>query len=106
MVSKSSSIGGSKCFYELFGCKLGFRLGLVVIWRHDAKHLIAPDGSPSGDLPRNGRAPAFRLSLVGDYRIFGDVGHHRIAFKIDLAPMSLRCQRLRGIATSRPPLCF
>jgi hypothetical protein len=55
----------------------GFRLGREVIWRHDAKHRLATD-PPNPRLGENGRAPVPVFSLVGDYRIFGDVGHHGI----------------------------
>jgi hypothetical protein len=45
MVSSLSVIGGSKFSYDLFGCKLRFRLGREVIWRHRAMHRVAPDGT-------------------------------------------------------------
>jgi hypothetical protein len=68
-------IGGSQFSYELFGRKLGFRFGRVVNWRHDATNLIASDHSRAC-LQGNSGAPVTRLSLVGNYRIVGDVGHY------------------------------
>jgi hypothetical protein len=59
---------------ELLGRDQSVGLERVVFRRHDATHLIAPDVS-SAVLPDNGRAPAPRLSLVGDYRKLGDVSH-------------------------------
>jgi hypothetical protein len=75
LASESSEIGGSQFSYELFGRRLGFRFGRVVNWRHDATNLIASDHSracPQG----NSGTPVTRLSLVGNYRIVGDVGHY------------------------------
>jgi hypothetical protein len=62
---------------DFLGCKICVRLGCVVIWRHDTKHRIAPEGHLGGALSGNGRAPAPRLALVGNDRIFGAVGHGR-----------------------------
>jgi hypothetical protein len=70
-----ASLGASKFSYEFFGCDLSFRLGRMVIWRHEATHLIAPDDGPSADLPSNGRAPMPRLSLIGDDRKLRNVSH-------------------------------
>jgi hypothetical protein len=89
MVSESSVIGGSNFSDDLFGCKLRFRLGREVIWRHDAKHRLATD-PPNPRLGENGRAPVPVFSLVGDYRIFGDVGHHGIASENSSPQLSRR----------------
>jgi hypothetical protein len=61
-------------FDQLLGRNPSVSLGRVVLRRHDATHLIAPDVS-SAALPDNGRPPAPRFSLVGDYRKLGDVSH-------------------------------
>src|SRR5229473_5293782 len=74
MVS-DSSIGGSKFPYDLFGCKLCFRLGRVVIWRHRAMHRVAPDGTSSRCLANKGRSPVPRFALVGNNRKLRYVGH-------------------------------
>jgi hypothetical protein len=75
MASESSGIGRSQFSYELFSRKLGFGFGRVVNWRHDATNLIASDHSRAC-LQGNSGAPVTRLSLVGNYRIVGDVGHY------------------------------
>src|SRR6266852_1754679 len=56
---------------QLLGCKLSVRLGRVVIRCHDAAHLVAPDDRSSTALSGNGRPPAPRFALVGDYRKLG-----------------------------------
>jgi hypothetical protein len=48
--STGSIIGGLEFPYELFGCKVGFRFGRAVVWRHDAANVIAPDYDPRGSL--------------------------------------------------------
>lgn len=63
--------------YELFGCKLGLGLGLVVIWRHDTTHL-APDDILRARLGRNGRAPVPWFALIGDYRKLRIASHGRL----------------------------
>ena len=84
-----ASLSASKFSYELFGCDLGFRLGRILIWRHDTTHLVAPDDNPSADLPGNGRAPVPRLSLIGDYRKLRNVSHW-IAPEDRLTPARMR----------------
>jgi hypothetical protein len=69
--SPGSIIRGSKFPYELFGCKVGFRFGRAVVWRHDATNVIAAGYNSRGSLfSSDGCAPAPRLSFIGDYRIF------------------------------------
>src|SRR5450631_919620 len=46
----------------------------------------------------NGRAPVPRFALVGDYRVFGDVGH--VASETDLTPATPRCQSPRRCRAS------
>jgi hypothetical protein len=78
MASESAGIGGSKLSYELFGCKLRFRLGREVIWRHDAKHRIASDGIFGPRLGENGRTPVPRFAQVRDNRKLRDISHDRL----------------------------
>jgi hypothetical protein len=67
--------GASKSAYELLGCKLGFRLGRAIIWRHDATHRVVSVDNHSLYLRDNGRTPVSRFSLVGDYRKLRNVSH-------------------------------
>src|SRR5260370_6595416 len=75
IIDPSKASPSAQFSYELFGCGLSFRIGRIVIWRHDATHLTAPDGNPSADLLGNGRAPVRRLPLIGDYRKLRNVSH-------------------------------
>jgi len=103
---KAASAGGLflKFSDELLGCKLSVRLGRVVVWRHDAAHLIATDDDSSAALSGYGRAPVPRFTLVCDYRKFRDIGHLNCLGRRTLAPDNPRCQRPHGVALGTAPL--
>jgi hypothetical protein len=95
-----------KVFLSGLGCQLGFRLGCEIIRRHDAKHRLATD-TPNQHLPDNGRAPVPVFSLAGDYRIFGDVGHHGIASEDSSPQLSRDVNACVGFPVPRKPRpCF
>src|SRR5260370_20166822 len=60
---------------NLFGCKLGVRLGHRIIRRHKAGSRPALDEKPGMRIRGYSRAPVPRSALVGDNRILRYVGH-------------------------------
>src|SRR3984893_9908997 len=60
---------------NLFGFKLGVRLGRRIIRRHKAGSRPAPDENTGMRIRGYSRAPVPRSALVGDNRILRYVGH-------------------------------
>src|SRR5712664_2022848 len=89
---------------DFFGCKLGLRLGRVIIRRHEASCRLASDEKSGMRMRRYSRAPVPRSALVGNnrkLRYFGQIGsdnRHRASY----AAMSTPAGAIAGAATAGP----
>src|ERR1700731_982812 len=59
---------------DFFGCKLGIRLGDVIIRRHEASCRLPPDEKSRMRIRGYSRAPVPRSALVGNNRILSYLG--------------------------------
>ena len=79
-------------FLMILGCKLRFRLGRVVIWRHRAMHRVAPD--------RDAQRPRSHVPRIAAIGALDEQRHHEHRERRDGIPVeciSAECQPQRGV---------